>query len=1023
MDPMGHKVISIVLIFIICPFAFSQKEAYNWYFGNAGIDFNYSKPKALINSKMQADHGSASISTSNGRLLFYTDGETIWDSTHSIMPNGSGLNGNTQASQSALIIPKPNHPSIYFLFTVDRWGGSNGLRYNEISMKLNSGKGDIVPMLKNIPLLTPTCEKLTAVLHSNNKDYWVLTHKFNSDSIYAYLVTSSGVSTTPVISSTGLKISRYKNARGLMKVSPDRKKLVSINLAKDSSIIADFDPVTGKVHNPWRFPHDTTAISVEFSSKGAFLYMGDARNKQHYNIHQFNLRSKTIAQFLASDIIVDTLNDAPFMGFQIAPDGKIYIIDHALGSADLTVIHAPDSLGVSCRVQRSYLYLNGKGGLGLPTFIQSLFRQNNFNIIRNCKNDSTFFIVSHPNHLDSAIWDFGDTLSGKDNVSRSTSNIFHIYRKAGLYTAKLVYFYGYISDTISLSFTIRDSKLYLGKDTTFCNEFGKVLKPSVKYSTYLWNDNSKQNSLLVHEAGMYWLKAQDSAGCVFRDTIIIKNPSVKSDFLSSQNHSCNGKSVQFKDQSKIKNDSMYKNIWYIGDSIYVKNDTLLNVNFLGKGAYPVKLVSRSKFGCVDSITKIFNVYSSPIADFQVVVNSACLKRNSFDFINKSFVDSGNLNYDWDLGDISGFQIDYKNYIYKTTGKYKIRLICFTNEKCSDTSYNQIEVFENPVSDFDWMPACAMSPMQFSFTGIKPRAPAVTSFQWDFNGEASSKIENPSVIYKSSGTKKVGLILSTNNGCSDTIEKMITVKVKAFAKFDADDVCEDSFLLFRNYSEKAERYEWKLGDGNISNQEFPMHRYQIAGISTTFNVTLVAKVSEGCSDSLTKAVTVNANPVPDFTFTTSGNEVNFKASELNAKLYEWDFGDGITQNTSTRNIKYLYNKFPSGKYKACLKVTNLAGCISDTCHEINISGSSISISKESPLKIFPNPNNGQFSIYLAQPISNGIVEIYDAIGNMIYQNNIFKPITELRLDLSNGIYLLKLLKNQEVYTNKFIVTQK
>jgi hypothetical protein len=54
-------------------------------------------------------------------------------------------------------------------------------------MKLRSGRGDILTSQKNISLGFPVYQKLTAVRHANRRDYWVVTQKYNSDSLYSYL--------------------------------------------------------------------------------------------------------------------------------------------------------------------------------------------------------------------------------------------------------------------------------------------------------------------------------------------------------------------------------------------------------------------------------------------------------------------------------------------------------------------------------------------------------------------------------------------------------------------------------------------------------------------------------------------------------------------------------------------------------------------------------------------------------------------------------------------------------------------
>lgn len=71
--------------FIVCflfftSFAFSQGEANIWYFGiYAGLDFNSGVPAPLTNSQMITNAGCTVLSNAAGQLLFYTDGETVWN--------------------------------------------------------------------------------------------------------------------------------------------------------------------------------------------------------------------------------------------------------------------------------------------------------------------------------------------------------------------------------------------------------------------------------------------------------------------------------------------------------------------------------------------------------------------------------------------------------------------------------------------------------------------------------------------------------------------------------------------------------------------------------------------------------------------------------------------------------------------------------------------------------------------------------------------------------------------------------
>ncbi len=194
---MALKSCLIILVLAISQFSFSQKEVNNWYFGfNAGITFNGKTTSAIIDGKLRSNEGCASMSDKDGNLLFYTDGIDVWDKSHTITPNGYGLKGSLSSTQSAIIVPHPGNVLQYYIFTVDAvgpWGNDNGMLYSLFDMSLNNGKGDIVTNEKNIKLASNTSEKLTAVRHANRKDFWVLTHIFGTDTIYAYLITSLGV--------------------------------------------------------------------------------------------------------------------------------------------------------------------------------------------------------------------------------------------------------------------------------------------------------------------------------------------------------------------------------------------------------------------------------------------------------------------------------------------------------------------------------------------------------------------------------------------------------------------------------------------------------------------------------------------------------------------------------------------------------------------------------------------------------------------------------------------------------------
>ncbi|HOB27707.1 MAG TPA: hypothetical protein PKJ07_06165, partial [Bacteroidales bacterium] len=105
---MKNYILFFLLVFIINETLYSQNEGNNWYFGeNAGLSFNTAPPTPLTNGQLDTYEGCATVSDKNGNLLFYTDGMTVYDKMHNIMPNGSNLFGHSSSTQSAIIVPKP----------------------------------------------------------------------------------------------------------------------------------------------------------------------------------------------------------------------------------------------------------------------------------------------------------------------------------------------------------------------------------------------------------------------------------------------------------------------------------------------------------------------------------------------------------------------------------------------------------------------------------------------------------------------------------------------------------------------------------------------------------------------------------------------------------------------------------------------------------------------------------------------------------------------------------------------------
>ncbi|MCB2407725.1 T9SS type A sorting domain-containing protein [Hymenobacter lucidus] len=358
----------------------AQREANNWYFGNqAGVSFATGSPVAVTNGAMTSYEGSASISNAAGQLLLYSNSEQVWDANHQVMPNGSNLGGQNSATQGALILRAPGSTSLYYVFTVDAIDNNlvGGLRYSIIDMTLRGGLGDVTAT-KSVRLPTPTLagkvtEKLTAALHSNGSDYWIVVHGWQSNSFYSFLLSSSGISTTPVVSAVGPvhqgggSFFGAANAVGYMRISPNGSKL-ALALRDSQFELYDFNKATGSVSNYIGLLGTSTFYyGVEFSPDNSRLYTSMyADGATSSTIYQYNLLAGSGAAIQNSRQTVGFVNGLA-AALQNGPDGKIYV--SALNKAYLSSIAQPNALGSACNFREGTVALGAKlSQNGLPNF-------------------------------------------------------------------------------------------------------------------------------------------------------------------------------------------------------------------------------------------------------------------------------------------------------------------------------------------------------------------------------------------------------------------------------------------------------------------------------------------------------------------------------------------------------------------------------------------------------------------------------------------------------------------------------
>ena len=532
--------------------AIAQKQANVWYFGNnAGLDFNSGAPVALTNSAMVAFEGTASIADENGQLLFYTNGNIVWNKQHQVMRNGTDLLGHGNSAQACLIVQKPGSRHIYYIFTTDANGGPNGLRYSTVDLSREGGLGEITE--KNTLIYSPTSEKLTATLHANKRDIWVISHEHGTSNVTSILVdehrVGNATATSQLIPSDLPPDASPTAAIGCMKISPDGKMLAITHRSSNTVRLFWYNTSSGVMHYP---PLPISLVTgegpygVEFSPDNSKLYVStDAGTK----ITQFDLTSGDAATIATTkkevaQVILDTNTRYVGNSLQLGPDGKIYVAKAA--SAHLGVINNPNAAGTACNYVDKGIHLAGRtSGMGLPAIMQSfLAYSEEIKFDLKCFGQESSFLFdaapgSQPTFME---WDFGDPASGAANKA-STLSAKHSFSAPGEYT---VTFTRHINNKVeihSITFIIAaPPTVDLGPERKICPGSSVTLNATTPGATYTWSNGSTAATLTTGTPGNYWVDVTVGK-CTTRATVKVSQLPVPVVNLGPDKELCQGETL------------------------------------------------------------------------------------------------------------------------------------------------------------------------------------------------------------------------------------------------------------------------------------------------------------------------------------------------------------------------------------------------------------------------------------------------------------------------------------------------
>jgi hypothetical protein len=502
----------------------------------------------------------------------------------------------------------------------------------------------------------------------------------------------------------------------------------------------------------------------------------------------------------------------------------------------------------------------------------------------------------------------------------------------------------------------------LGNDTMMCG--GSVtLDAQNTGSTYLWSDASTAQTLVASSTGTYSVTVTDVNGCSASDAIDVTINTIPVVALGADITQCGG---------SVTLDAGNPGASYLWSD--ASTSRMLTVS--ASGTYYVT-VTDSTGSCSASDTIDVTINAVPVVNLGPDV-AQCTGTVT--------LDAGNPGETYLWSDNTTSQT-------LTAGSTGIYWVDVTNSLgCTGSDTVSVIINSNPTVTL------GNDTTMCGGTITLDAGNSGATYLWSDNSTSQT------LVATTSGTYFVTATLTGGCNASDTI--VVTINTVPVVNLGADTAqCGGTVTL--NAQNAGSTYLWS---DNTTNQT-------LTATATGFYYVDVTN-PQGCSASDSVMVTINTIPTVTFTVADTvcdnGGFVTLAGSPAGGTF----FGVGVIGNTFDPTVPGTGNTSLSYSY------TDVNGCSAsanqsvfvDDCSGINEQVNNTSI------VVYPNPNNGQFTVVINQMNGEGVLEITNALGQLISSENI-APVNgvitkEINLSVySNGMYFVRFTTNATTTVEK------
>jgi PKD repeat protein len=534
-------------------------------------------------------------------------------------------------------------------------------------------------------------------------------------------------------------------------------------------------------------------------------------------------------------------------------------------------------------------------------------------------------------------------------------------------------------------------------------------------------------------ANTYQVKLVTTSNNGCKDSItkpVIVNPKPDVYFMINNEAQClKGNQFSFADSSVVSNGSLTRK-WNLGDGS-IDSVLVASKKYNQANIYSVKLLVSSNNDCKDSIIRDIIVYPQPMS---VAIAQGRTIICPSEMVNIKASTTNGITYQWLKNEVLLPSAIDSVLQTSTQGIYKV--ITNTAYTCTDTSQG-VSVVVNPLPKAQIginNSAQCLTGNQFQYTDSSTIVSGTLHRLWYLNDVLSDTSFNINKSYNSAGNYSIKLVSLSETNCKDSITKIVVVNPQPIPDFTINNASQclvPNNFVFTDVSSIASgntSRTWYIDNGNMATTLVTSQEYSSLG---NHIVKLVSKSDKACSDSISKTIMVNANPLAGVMLGQTTNlapatpYIYAVAQQLN-HTYLWSLTNGIVlagQGTNAVTIQWI--GVGAGKIQTI--ITNAQGCNDTSSLILNISNVGINEAQNTfHLQVFPNPNNGSFIIKaINNKTSNTHISVVNMLGQEVWSATQILPsgLQEVPIitSLSTGIYLLS-FKNENGLAIKHIIVE-